>query len=48
LYSEDGKSQDAELPTGTAMVAPAQSHYGKNVGTTIVKLVVADIYRPRS
>lgn len=48
LYSEDGKSQDTELPTGAAMVAPAQSHYGLNIGTTIVKLVVADIYRPRS
>lgn len=48
LYSEDGKSQDTELPTGAALVAPAQSHYGLNIGTTIVKLVVADIYRPRS
>lgn len=48
LYSEDGKSQETELPTGAALVAPAQSHYGLNVGKTIVKLVVADIYRPRN
>jgi quercetin dioxygenase-like cupin family protein len=47
LYSDDGKSQDSELPTGAAMVAPAQSHYGKNIGTTTVKLIVADVYRPR-
>jgi quercetin dioxygenase-like cupin family protein len=48
LYAEDGKSQDTELPAGAAVIAPAQSHYGLNIGQTTVKLVVADIYRPRS
>lgn len=47
LYSSDGKFQESELPTGAAMIAPYQSHYGKNIGSTTVKLVVADIYRPR-
>jgi quercetin dioxygenase-like cupin family protein len=47
LYSADGKSEDSEFPTGAAMIAPAQSHYGKNIGTTTVKLIVADVYRPR-
>lgn len=48
IYSQDGKLQDAELPTGAAIVAPAESHYGLNIGNTTLKLVVADIYRPRS
>jgi quercetin dioxygenase-like cupin family protein len=48
LYSADGKSQESEMPTGAAMMVPAQSHYGINIGTTTVKLIVADIYRPRS
>ncbi|HJS53296.1 MAG TPA: cupin domain-containing protein, partial [Chitinophagaceae bacterium] len=48
IYSKDGKRQDSELPTGAAAVIPAESHYGLNVGNTTLKLVVADIYRPRS
>lgn len=48
LYSSDGKFQESELPTGAAMIIPYQTHYGKNIGNTAVKLLVADIYRPRN
>jgi quercetin dioxygenase-like cupin family protein len=48
LYDKDGNSQVAELPTGTAMIAPAQAHAGINIGTTPIKFIVTDIYRPRN
>jgi quercetin dioxygenase-like cupin family protein len=48
IYPKEGEPQTAELPTGAAMISPAQTHSGINTGTTTVKLVVADIYRPRS
>ncbi|HLF45182.1 MAG TPA: hypothetical protein VI548_02080 [Chitinophagaceae bacterium] len=48
LYSKDGTAQVAELPTGAAIVIPTETHSGINMGTTTIKLLVADIYRPRS
>lgn len=48
IYPKEGEPQTAELPTGAAMIFPAQSHSGINTGTTTVKLVVADIYRPKN
>ena len=48
LYDKDGKSEDVEVPTGAAILSPAISHYGLNIGTTTVKMIVTDIYRPRS
>ena len=45
---KDGEPQVSELTTGTALVFPAQTHHGKNIGTTTIKLLVADIYRPRN
>lgn len=48
ITPKDGETQVADLPTGTALVSPAQTHRGKNVGTTVVKLLVADVYRPRN
>jgi len=48
LYAKDGKSEDIEVPTGAAIFSPATSHYGKNIGSTKVKMIVTDIYRPRS
>jgi quercetin dioxygenase-like cupin family protein len=47
LYSGDGKFQESAMPTGAAVVVPYLSHYGKNIGNTIIKLIVADIHRPR-
>ena len=48
LYNKDGKSQVAELPTGAALLLPSETHAGINIGTTTIKFVVTDIYRPRN
>ena len=48
ITPKDGEPQIADLPTGAAFIFPGQSHSGKNVGTTTVKLLVGDIYRARN
>jgi hypothetical protein len=40
--------QVMELKTGMGFVSGALTDAGKNIGTTTIKLLVADIYRPRS
>lgn len=39
--------QEMVLKTGTGFISGALSDAGKNIGTTTIKLVVTDIYRPR-
>jgi quercetin dioxygenase-like cupin family protein len=48
IYPKSGEPQVNELQTGMGMIFPTGSHSGKNIGTTTVKLLVTDIYRPRS
>jgi quercetin dioxygenase-like cupin family protein len=48
LKDKDGKAQAVEFVTGSGMVTGPDTHSGKNTGTTNIKLLVADIYRPRS
>jgi len=48
ITPKDGEPQVTDLPTGAALVFPTLTHQGKNIGTTTIKLLVADIYRPRS
>ena len=48
IYPKDGEPKVNELQTGMGVIFPTTTHSGKNTGTTIVKLLVADIYRPRS
>ena len=48
LKSKDGKMNAVEFKKGSGMVLGPDTHAGKNVGTTAIKLVVADIYRPRN
>lgn len=48
IYPKDGEPQEIELASGTATIFPAQTHSGKNTGTSTITLLVADIYRPRS
>lgn len=43
----NGPMQEMNLQTGTGFVSGSLSDYGKNIGKTTIKLVVADIYRPR-
>ena len=39
--------QEMVLNTGTGFISPSLTDAGKNIGTTTIKLVVTDIYRPR-
>lgn len=48
LISFNGQApQEMELITGTGFISPALTDAGKNIGTTTIKLIVTDIYRPR-
>lgn len=48
LKNKDGKATPAEFKTGMGVMTGPDIHSGKNTGTTTIKMVVADIYRPRS
>lgn len=48
LGMQDGSSQKVEFKTGMGMVGGPVTHKGKIIGKTDLKLLVADIYRPRS
>ena len=48
LTLKDGTIQAVEFIKGMGMLGGPATHSGKNTGTTTIKLVVADIYRPRS
>lgn len=43
--AKDGKKSTVELKTGTGVVVPAETHAGKNTGTTTLKLVVTEVFR---
>jgi hypothetical protein len=45
---ESGRLDTLTLPTGMALISGPLSDSGKNVGSTTIKLLVADIYRPRA
>lgn len=47
LKDKEGKAQPVEFKTGMGVVTGPETHAGKNTGTTTIKLLVADIYRPR-
>ncbi len=48
LMSKGGEWKPVEFKTGMGLVTGPDTHTGKNTGTTTIKLLVADIYRPRS
>lgn len=48
IYSKEGEPQINELQTGMGFIFPGGTHSGINIGTTTVKLLVSDIYRPRN
>ena len=48
LKDKEGKATPTEFKTGMGVVLGPDTHSGKNTGTTTIKMVVADIYRPRS
>ena len=47
LKSKDGKVNPVEFKTGMGVMTGPDIHAGKNTGTTTIKMIVADIYRPR-
>ena len=48
LISFNGAApQEMELIAGTGFISAALTDAGKNIGTTTIKLIVTDIYRPR-
>ena len=48
LKNKEGKTTPTEFKTGMGVMTGPDIHSGKNTGTTTIKMVVADIYRPRS
>ena len=48
LKNKDGMAQPTEFKTGMGVVTGPDVHSGKNTGSTTIKMIVADIYRPRS
>ena len=48
LKNKEGKATPTEFKTGMGVVTGPDIHSGKNTGTTTIKMVVADIYRPRN
>ena len=44
--TKDGTKTTSELKTGMGIVVPALTHAGKNTGTTTLKLIVTEIFRP--
>lgn len=47
ITSPEGKKQVVEFPTGMGVVLPGESHTAKNVGNTVLKLVVIEARRPK-
>ena len=48
IYPKGAEPQVLELKTGMGLIFPTVAHSGKNIGTTTIKLLVSDIYRPRN
>ena len=49
LYMREAGRQDTlTFPTGMALVSGSLTDSGKNIGNTTIKMLVTDIYRPRS
>jgi len=44
---KDGSVQAVEFKKGMGLIGGSVTHSGKNTGTTTIKLLIADIYRPR-
>ena len=46
LQNSEGKKQVVEFTTGMGVVLPGESHTAKNIGKTVLKLVVVEARRP--
>ncbi len=45
--TSNGSRQEIDLKTGMGIIFGSLTHSGKNIGNTIIRLLVHDIYRPR-
>lgn len=45
--TSNGSRQIMDVKAGMGMVFGSLTHTGKNIGTTTIKLLISDIYRPR-
>ena len=48
ITPKDGETQVVEFKTGMGLVGGPATHKGKIIGTKNLKLLVADVYRPRN
>jgi hypothetical protein len=44
---ETGRQDTLTFPTGMALISGPLTDSGRNIGTTTIKMLVTDIYRPR-
>lgn len=47
ITAEGAEGKEFDLKPGMGMMTGPENHTGKNIGTTTVKLLLHDIYRPR-
>lgn len=48
FIKEVGKLDTLTFPTGMGLISAPISDSGRNIGNTTIRMLVADIYRPRS
>ncbi|MGQ0738735.1 MAG: cupin domain-containing protein [Bacteroidota bacterium] len=45
LVAKDGTKQSVELKPGFAAITPAETHSGKNTGTTTIRIIATEVFR---
>jgi quercetin dioxygenase-like cupin family protein len=46
-HSEDGKTAESELVSGSAVYRDPLTHWAENIGTTTIRLIVVELKNPR-
>jgi len=46
FYGKNGAKMDHEMKTGSIMIKPAEFHGVKNIGKTIIKVILVEVNRP--
>lgn len=45
LTAKDGTKQTVELKSGVGIITPAETHTGKNAGTTPIRIIATEVFR---
>jgi quercetin dioxygenase-like cupin family protein len=45
LTAKDGTKQTVELKAGAGVITPAETHTGKNAGTTTIRIIATEVFR---